>query len=103
MKRQQILKEHTGEEEDWAEEYRNQLWTARYGKRRLQKDEFVRCLMELKYLAEGTTLNLGGDRKKDGCSNTFHVMFDRSHAVRGGLPTNPFRRAVQCILKIYSG
>ena len=39
MKRQQILKEHTGEEEDWAEEYRNQLWTARYGKRRLQKDE----------------------------------------------------------------
>ena len=66
MKRQQILKEHTGEEEDWAEEYRNQLWTARYGKRRLQKDEFVRCLMELKYLAEGTTLNLGGDRKKMG-------------------------------------
>ena len=65
-KRQQILKEHTGEEEDWAEEYRNQLWTARYGKRRLQKDEFVRCLMELKYLAEGTTLNLGGDRKKMG-------------------------------------
>lgn len=62
VKRQQILKEHTGEEEDWAEEYRNQLWTARYGKRRLQKDEFVRCLMELKYLAEGTTLNLGGDR-----------------------------------------
>ena len=58
------LKEHTGEEEDWAEEYRNQLWTARYGKRRLQKDEFVRCLMELKYLAEGTTLNLGGDRKR---------------------------------------
>ena len=66
VKRQQILKEHTGEEEDWAEEYRNQLWTARYGKRRLQKDEFVRCLMELKYLAEGTTLNLGGDRKKTG-------------------------------------
>ena len=66
MKRQQILKEHTGEEEDWAEEYRNQLWTARYGKRRLQKDEFVRCLMELKYLAEGTTLNLGDDRKKMG-------------------------------------
>lgn len=62
VKRQQILKEHTGEEEDWAEEYRNQLWTVRYGKRRLQKDEFVRCLMELKYLAEGTTLNLGGDR-----------------------------------------
>ena len=51
-KRQQILKAHAGEEEAWAEEYRNRLWTARYGKYRLQKDEFVKCLMELKYLAE---------------------------------------------------
>ena len=49
-KRQQILKEHIGEEEAWEEEYRTRLWTARYGQRRLQKDEFVRCLMELKYL-----------------------------------------------------
>lgn len=59
-KRQQILKAHAGEEEAWAEEYRNRLWTARYGKYRLQKDEFVKCLMELKYLAEGSTLDLGG-------------------------------------------
>lgn len=65
-KRQQILKEHIGEEEAWEEEYRDRLWTARYGQRRLQKDEFVKCLMELKYLAEGTSLNLGGDRKKTG-------------------------------------
>ena len=57
-KRQQILKEHIGEEEAWEEEYRDRLWTARYGQRRLQKDEFVKCLMELKYL--------GGDRKKTG-------------------------------------
>ena len=63
-KRQQILKEHIGEEEAWEEEYRDRLWTARYGKRRLQKDEFVKCLMELKYLAEGTSLDLGGDRRK---------------------------------------
>ena len=55
-KRQQILKEHIGEEEAWEEEYRD----------RLQKDEFVKCLMELKYLAEGTSLDLGGDRKKTG-------------------------------------
>ena len=65
-KRQQILKEHIGEEEAWEEEYRARLWTARYGQRRLQKDEFVKCLMELKYLAEGTSLDLGGDRKKTG-------------------------------------
>ena len=54
------------EEEAWAEEYRNRLWTARYGKYRLQKDEFVKCLMELKYLAEGSTLDLGGDRRRMG-------------------------------------
>ena len=65
-KRQQILKAHAGEEEAWAEEYRNRLWTARYGKYRLQKDEFVKCLMELKYLAEGSTLDLGGDRRRMG-------------------------------------
>lgn len=65
-KRQQILKEHIGKEEAWEEEYRARLWTARYGQRRLQKDEFVKCLMELKYLAEGTSLDLGGDRKKTG-------------------------------------
>lgn len=41
-KRQQILKEHIGEEEAWEEEYRDRLWTARYGQRRLQKDEFVK-------------------------------------------------------------
>ena len=34
-KRQQILKEHIGEEEAWEEEYRTRLWTARYGQRRL--------------------------------------------------------------------
>lgn len=65
-KRQQILKAHAGEEEAWAEEYRNRLWTARYGKYRLQKDKFVKCLMELKYLAEGSTLDLGGDRRRMG-------------------------------------
>ena len=65
-KRQQILKEHIGEEETWEKEYRARLWTARYGQRRLQKDEFVKCLVELKYLAEGTSLDLGGDRRKMG-------------------------------------
>ncbi len=35
-------------------------------KYRLQKDEFVKCLMELKYLAEGSTLEFGGDRRKTG-------------------------------------
>ena len=34
--------------------------------RTLVKDEFMRCLMEMKYLAEGTTVDLGGKRRKQG-------------------------------------
>ena len=30
------------------------------------KDEFMRCLMEMKYLAEGTAVDLGGKRRKQG-------------------------------------
>ena len=89
VKRQQILKAHAGEEEAWAEEYRNRLWTARYGKYRLQKDEFVKCLMELKYLAEGSTLEHWGRQKKDGSSDPFCIMPGRSDAVRGVLSTDP--------------
>ena len=90
-KRQQILKEHIGKEEAWEEEYRARLWTARYGQRRLQKDEFVKCLMELKYLAEGTSLDLGGDRRKDGSPDSLYVVPGGSHAVRGGIPENSCR------------
>ena len=79
-KRQQILKEHIGEEEAWEEEYRARLWTARYGQRRLQKDEFVKCLMELKYLAEGTSLDLGGDRKNE----LYNVFLKFIQVSRGG-------------------
>ena len=46
--------------------FREKLWIARYGKRTPVKDEFMRCLMEMKYLAEGTTVDLGGKRRKQG-------------------------------------
>lgn len=73
-KRQQILKEYIGEEEAWEEEYRARLWTARYGQRRLQKDEFVKCLMELKYLAEGTS-GSGRRQKKDGSPDSLRCAW----------------------------
>ena len=64
-KRQQILKEHIGEEEAWEEEYRDRLWTARYGQRRRQK--------------------------KDGSPDSLYVVPGGSHAVRGGIPENSCR------------
>ena len=64
--RMELLRENTGNGERKEEQYRNQLWIARYGKRTPVKDEFMRCLMEMKYLAEGTTVDLGGKRRKQG-------------------------------------
>ena len=66
VKRMELLKENTGAGESEEDKYRKQLWIARYGKRTPVKDEFIRCLMEMKYLAEGTTVNLGGKRRKQG-------------------------------------
>ena len=79
VKRLELLKANTGDGESEKDKYRKQLWIARYGKSspvkgaqaagRLifaVKDEFMRCLMEMKYLAEGTTVDLGGKRRKQG-------------------------------------
>ena len=83
-KRQQILKAHAGEEEAWAEEYRNRLWTARYGKYRLQKDEFVKCLMELKYLAEAMQSEEGYQKiLEDELYNVFLKFIQVSRGGRG--------------------
>jgi len=53
VKRLELLKANTGDGESEKDKYRKQLWIARYGKRTPVKDEFMRCLMEMKYLAEG--------------------------------------------------
>ena len=65
VKRLKLLKENMDDESE-EDGYRKQLWIARYGKRAPRKDEFIRCLMEMKYLAEGTTVDLGGNRRKQG-------------------------------------
>ena len=70
VKRLELLKANTGDGESEKDKYRKQLWIARYGKRTPVKDEFMRCLMEMKYLAEGTTVDLGGTEKagsEDSC------------------------------------
>ena len=72
VKRQQMLKEreevrNIGENADrtTAEiRFMEKLWIARYGKRRPKKDAFVGSLMELKYIAEGGSVDLGGQKRK---------------------------------------
>ena len=72
VKRLELLKANTGDGESEKDKYRKQLWIARYGKRTPVKDEFMRCLMEMKYLAEGTTVDLGGRTEKAGSEDSCH-------------------------------
>ena len=61
-KRLEILRQHSEKtEEDLV---REKLWIARYGKRGVKKDMFLACLMDLKYLAEGSTLDFAGKKRK---------------------------------------
>ena len=63
-KRLELLKQNTENELTQADVFRKKLWVARYGKRKPTKDAFVGSLMELKCLAEGTSLDFGGQRRK---------------------------------------
>ena len=49
--------------------FRQRLWTARYGKRKPKNDAFVGCLMELKYISEGGSVDIGGQKKETGCGD----------------------------------
>ena len=64
-KRLELLKQNTENELTQADVFRKKLWVARYGKRKPTKDAFVGSLMELKCLAEGTSLDFGEQRRKE--------------------------------------
>lgn len=63
-KRQAILKENVREPLTEADRIREKLWIARYGKRRPRNDAFVGYFMNLKYIAESGTVDIGGKKKK---------------------------------------
>ena len=63
-KRQALLAQNSEKDNEAAALFREKLWIARYGKRSPKKDVFVGCLMELKYLSEGSAIDFGG--KKEG-------------------------------------
>ena len=66
VKRLELLKANTGDGESEKDKYRETVMDCKIWKRTPVKDEFMRCLMEMKYLAEGTTVDLGGKRRKQG-------------------------------------
>lgn len=63
-KRLVLLKENSESNPTEEDAFRKKLWIARYGRKKPKKDAYVGCLMELKYLAEGGTLDIGGKKKR---------------------------------------
>lgn len=63
-KRQALLMQNSEKDNEAAALFREKLWIARYGKRSPKKDAFVGCLMELKYLSEGSAIDFGGKKRR---------------------------------------
>ena len=63
-KRLVLLKENIASNPTEEDAFRKKLWIARYGRKKPKKDAYVGCLMELKYLAEGGTLDIGVKKKR---------------------------------------
>ena len=63
-KRQMLLYENFTDPKTEADLFREKLWVARYGKRKPKNDAFVGYLMNLKYIAESGSVDIGGKKKK---------------------------------------
>lgn len=63
-KRQAILTENFSEPKTEDDLFREKLWAARYGKRRPRNDAFVGHMMNLKYISESGSVDIGGKKKK---------------------------------------
>lgn len=64
QKRMDILDSNNKDPQTEAGKFILKLWTARYGKKKPKNDAFVGCLMELKYISEGGSVDIGGQKKK---------------------------------------
>ena len=64
LKRQQMLLENKNETMSEEDKLRMKLWETRYGKGKPRKDMFVGYLMNLKYIVESGSMDLGGRKKK---------------------------------------
>ena len=74
-KRLALLTQNKENEQTEADAFREKLWIARYGKKSPKKDIFVGCLMEMKYLSEGQTFDIGGKKRK-------HYVYQKSMSNR---------------------
>ena len=76
-KRLILLKENIDSDPSDEDIFRKKLWIARYGKKKPKKDAYVGCLMDLKYLAEGGTLDIGGKKKRQAARIAADMYLNR--------------------------
>lgn len=97
-KRLVLLKENIESNPTEEDAFRKKLWLARYGRKKPKKDAYVGCLMELKYLAEGGTLDIGGKKKRQA-ARIAADMYLNSPEVQ--IPGNLTGRTETCVFKIH--
>lgn len=63
-KRQTILNDNLSNPRTEDDLFREELWAARYGKRKPKNDTFIGYMMNLKYISESGSVDIGGKKKK---------------------------------------
>ena len=100
-KRLEILKQNEENDQSEAMQFRKKIWIARYGKRKPTKDVFIGCLMELKYIAEGTSFDLVRKKKKEAARIIYTLGLEEV------AEQEKFRDMLlltsQCLFEIYRG
>ncbi len=100
-KRLELLKQNTENELTQADVFRKKLWVARYGKRKPTKDAFVGSLMELKCLAEGTSLDFGGQRRKQAAKIISRLCLAYADSLDEELRRKSSTGIKKCLFEIY--
>lgn len=72
--------------------FEKKLWIARYGRKKPKKDAYVGCLMELKYLAEGGTLDIGGKKKRQAARIAADMYLNSPEVQEDRYPGKSYRK-----------
>ena len=89
-------------ESDNNKELRECLWTARYGKRKPKKDLFIGYLMEMKYISESGSTDVGGAKRKQLCKiinnlciDNYEILSEEQRGILKNELKNTFKKFIQ--------
>ena len=87
---------------DNNKELRECLWTARYGKRKPKKDLFIGYLMEMKYISESGSTDVGGAKRKQLCKiinnlciDNYEILSEEQRGILKNELKNTFKKFIQ--------